>query len=414
MVDIRPRMTLKFTLAVASLAMLLGLAAGCSQKESFTPDFIGGLGTDTLLATGTLVSTFESSASLGKSADSTWASTRLVVSNWRGYLSRALLQFSSLPDSTVEITKATLFLYATRIESPNSSSIFGVYAVPDSVSLKNLAWVDLQDLGDEAGVFSLGSPDPDTIATDSALVDVTTLVTSWVKNQTPNWGLAVKLQDEAASDVIAEFAARDDLSTRKTAGGDTTFAVHPVLRIAYVESDSDSVYVELSPDQDCFVDTLTVPRPDTLLTCANGAPARTFIKFDVSTLPREATVISAKLKLTADMDLSSFDEMTLVCHALLDTVSGFHTKYGSQGAGTKKLIRSNLTNDPSFTMTVTALIQPVVSGLVTSYGFVIKSPNEKFDLDYAVLVSTGDGHPNLAPRLEIEYIMPPLPWYRKD
>jgi len=157
-----------------------------------------------------------------------------------------------------------------------------------------------------------------------------------------------------------------------------------------------------------------VPRPDTLLTCANGAPARTFIKFDVSTLPREATVISAKLKLTADMDLSSFDEMTLVCHALLDTVSGFHTKYGSQGAGTTALTDSALSGNPSFTMTVTALVQPVVSGLVTSYGFVIKSPNEKFDLDYAVLVSTGDGHPNLAPRLEIEYIMPPPPWYRRD
>jgi hypothetical protein len=66
-------------------------------------------------------------------------------------------------------------------------------------------------------------------------------------------------------------------------------------------------------------------------------------------------------------------------------------------------------------MDVTPLVQPQISRLVTAnYGLVIKSTAETTDLDFVVLVPARAGLTDDAPKLEIHYALPPLPWYRRN
>jgi hypothetical protein len=100
---------------------------------------------------------------------------------------------------------------------------------------------------------------------------------------------------------------------------------------------------------------------------------------------------------------------------VLDTVSGFGVTYGSSGAGSKVLLADTLAIHPTFTMNVTPLVQPQISGLLrANYGLVIKSTTETTDLDYVVFVPTRSGNTADAPKLEIRYALPPPPWYRRD
>ncbi len=407
-------MTSRVLVVLLGLGMLLGFSIGCSQKESFTPYLNGGLQTDTLFVYGTVANPSETSASLGKSAGGMWKSGQLIVCNWRGYHSRCFLGFSGLPDTSVQVTDATLFLYATRIEGAAETGSFGVYALADTLDEDNVTWNNMPDLGARVATFS-----PHRLGEDSVTVDVKDIVSAWVKGKIVNMGFAIKLEDELTSEqAIVEFGSREDASTRITDEGDTVH-VWPTLRIAYiayVDTAGEAKFTEVTAAEDTFADTLTVPLSDTLLAVANGFPTRTFLKFDVSGLPPAATITRAMLRLTAAMGASSFEEMTLVCHAVVDSViSGFDIGYGTKGSEATVLTKDELASDSSFALLVTPLVQPLVSGLVAhNYGLVIKSSDETVDLDFIVLVPARDGNPEFAPRLEVEYLKPPLPWYWRD
>jgi hypothetical protein len=388
------------------VAILLMSLAGCSQKEEFAPDLVGGLKTDTLFVPVTVVPAFENSAGLGKNTGDAYNSRKLVVCNWRNYLSRGFLRFGELPDSTFDIAKATLFLYATRAEGATLSDSFGIYPLVDSLDQQNITWATMPAAGNRVAGFALEAP-----GEDSVTADITAMVSAWVKNEMPNRGISVRLDTEGTPQTMVEFASREDASTRSF--GDTTIYVRPAIRIKYVDSAGDTGFVQALATEDTFADTLFVPMPDSLLAVANGSPRRAFIKFDVSSLPREANLVKASLRLSADMNASSFDSMVVVCHALLDTVSGFSTLYGTQGAGTTTLVAHKISTDPTFTMLVTPIVQPVVSGLVTNHGLIVRSSDEAADLDFVVFFPASAAD-TLAPRLEIIYTKPQGPLYRKD
>lgn len=411
------------------VAGALPLLSGCSEKETFTPTIVDGLKTDGLFRSDTLYTSddqaLETAASSGARAGYPKSSRKLVVCNWRGRAARCHLWFSELPESTVTVIRADLFLYATRIQSIPSDAQYEIYALTDTLEDDSLRWSDLDAvLGPKVADFSLEADPSGTIASDSVVLDVTSLVASWVGRETDNCGIAVRLADETASEAIAEFASREDATTR-TNDNDTTFYVRPALRIRYVAATSlaarelafaaaDTSYALALCTQDTFVDSLLVPLSDTLLVCSNGFPSRTYLKFDLSEIPVEASVIKSTLRLVPDLTASSFDALTISCHALVDTFSDFETEYGVKGAGTTALTYDSLDATSSIDMNITALVQNVVSGLVKDYGFVIRTSDETADLDFIVFTSTRDGDPDRAPRLEIEYVLPPLPSYRRD
>jgi hypothetical protein len=402
--------------AWACLAVLvagaLWLVPGCSQKEQFSPYLEGGLGTDSLFADTTLGAVVERSATSAKSAGDASGSRRLVVANWSGYAARTFLNFSLFPDTSLDITSAKLFLYITRVEGDVGTAAFGLYPLTDSLVQTGLRWANMPAAGDEIASFGL-PPNPE----DSLVLDVTATVSAWGKGTSANRGFVIRcLEEFAPTQRIVEFASGDDPSTRELIGADTTtIRVWPVLRVVSVDSTDSTEFTELVAAVDTFADTLASARSDTVLTVANGFPSRTFIKFDFSGIPREATVTRAVLKLAADMSASSFDSMAVICHAVLDTVSGFGVAYGTAGSGKTVLTRADMTANPSFAMEVTPLIQPQVSRFVkANYGLVVKSADETADLDFVVLVPTRAGQADLAPRLEIHYVLPPRPWYWRD
>jgi hypothetical protein len=402
---------------VLAATLALGIATlltGCSEKESFSPDLAGGLGSDSLFRSVTLSPVLEMTAKSGESAGNPYESRRLVVCNWRGYRSRCFLRFSALPDTTIEVTKATLFLYATRIQSTTPANVFGLYTLADSLYEETVTWESMPGLDTQVATFSLASPDPATMVADSVTLDVTSLVTSWMMEEGENLGLAVKLEDEVSSDVIVEFASREDQSTREVVAGDDTsdFYVRPVIRIEY--TDGDTSYVQSLSTEDTFAAIQLAPLPDSLLACGNGFPSRAFLQFDLGAIPREATVIRADLKLSVDLEASSFDSIAVICHALVDSMTGFASGYGVTGTGSKILWYPEIKNDQSFTMNITALVQPAVSRDVTNRGIFVKSRAEISDLDFVVFDSIMGGQPDKAARLQVEYVLPAAPRYWKD
>ncbi|MFZ1946113.1 MAG: DNRLRE domain-containing protein [bacterium] len=406
-----PRQILLAVLAALAVCAL----AGCSQKESFSPDIYGDLAPDSLFDSIDTAASTEASAGLGAAADSLWASRQMVVSNWRGRRAMSFVRFSALPESTVEITRASLFLYARRIQSDGAAYQFGIYTLATALNETTLTWTARPDLEDRVAVFSLGSSGPDAMAEDSVIVDLTSLVSGWVSAQDSNFGLAIKLEDEGGSRVIAEFATAQDPTTRdRVADSDTTdFQVWPHLKIDYIE-DSDTSYIEALATQDVFAASLDEPLPDTLLACGNGFPTRAFVAFDLADVPREASVARAEIKLNVDLASSSFDEITVACYGLVSPIGGFKTAHGSTYIDSEVMADSSVQSDQAFSFDVTVPVQALVSKQVENYGFVFESLGEDADLDFVVFQSAMGGRPDLAPRLEVYYTLPPPPRYEKD
>jgi len=412
--SISPRWLAGALCLAAVVAVALWSLPGCSEKASFSPEITDGLGTDALFRSIILDPVLETAASSGGHAGAPNESGRLVVCNWRGRMARAFLRFSDLPESTVTVIKADLFLYATRIQSVSLSDVYEIHALEQTPNDKTVNWDSLESyMGPQVASFSLASAGPDSIPTDSVVVDLTETVASWVSKETVNTGIAIKRENETGSESIVEFASREDQTTRSV--DSTDFFVRPVLRISYIDSvGADTSFVQALSTHDTFVDTLLVPLPDTLLACSNGFPTRTYLRFDIpDSVPRQATVITSTLKMSVDLAASSFDSMSVIAHAMVEPFDGFTTDFGAVGTGTKLLTFHAIKETPIFSMNVAALIQPLVSRLATNNGIMIRSVAESADLDFVVFASRA-GTGIAAPQLEIRYSVPPPPRYEGD
>jgi hypothetical protein len=173
--------------------------------------------------------------------------------------------------------------------------------------------------------------------------------------------------------------------------------------------------------EDVFADTLVTPfPPDTLsMLCGNGFASRSFVKFDLSDIPEGSTLARSVLLISPDLEQSSFDSMEVECHAVLDaTWSGFDTEIRALGAGLVTLIPEKLSDGDTLEMDITAILQDVVAGKKPNYGLALKSPDERFDLDFVRFFSHSypdtDLVPVLRPVLRVEYMLPPEPPYPED
>ncbi len=370
----------------------------------------------------TLVAVESNWANKGKTASDSYTSRRLVVANAPGViedshiLARCFLWFRSLPETTARIDSAFLYLYVTNLSARGISPEIGVYALTDTLKQTEVTW-------DKSPSFD---PQPVKLFTiektsDSILVDLTDLVDQWVHGEKPNLGIAlVGNENPGECDYIAEFGSREALITTKVEDGDTTvFDFRPSLRIIYIDTADTSGgarFYQTTPSVDTFIDTLIAPCRTCIdrsrLVCGNGTPSRAFIRFNLESIPTEATVLNAKLSISVDFEQSRFDSMELICHAVVDSQwSGFSSPIGSTGAGKIQVLGSAQPN--VLTFDVTPLIQPLVARKVPNYGMVIKSTGEAGDLDY-IKFYPADENQEKAPNLKILYMLPPAPPLRED
>jgi hypothetical protein len=408
-----------YHLGIRSILLCAGLAsmiwlAGCSEKEAFAPTLAGELAPDSLFK---FPDAFRSNASdwanSGKSAGGMWQSKRIVVCNWQRYLARGFLRFSSLPDSTMDIIQATLLIYPTRLDGNIGGLSLGLYALAETLYQDNLFWGNKPGI-EAAPLTDLSVPG---VLGDSATADVTDIVSAWVKGERVNLGLAIVTDSVmGAPEGIVEFASLEAPTTQIiTAANDTiNYDYRPALRITYQDTVSHTAKYVIS--EDAFADTLTEPFAEDPMTivCGNGFPSRAFMRFDLSSLPIEATVLRAVLRLTPDLEQSSFDSMEIRCHAVLDsTWRDFGSSIGISGAGFTVIRRDSLFPGETIDMAITALVQPLVSQTETDRGFVIRSADETADLDFIRFFSSQNADSGLVPRLEVRYSLPPEPPYSK-
>lgn len=413
------RFSTRGKMAVSAAVIMAVVITGCSKEASFTADDIP---TDYRFAADTLKATDSGWANSDSSAGGSYLSKRLVVGTSPGpitgsyYTARTFLWFLSLPDSTVDVTSAELYLYATAVNGSYGCGTFDIHTLADTLYQTILYWGNMPgpDLEPVAG-FSAPGQDGDSI-----FVDVTDVVTSWIKNESENLGFAIKGSEIANDFCLVEFASREVTRTTDISGVDTTvFEFRPALRIAYTDTAGEAQFYESIASADAFADTLIAlgepPEELQSLVCGNGFPSRAFIKFNVLALPIEATVTKAVLRLTPDLEGSVFDSIGVTCHAVLDTAwSGLNTRIGASGAGLRVLRRRDPDPGQTVGLDITGLVHPLVARKVSSYGFVIKSAGETSDLDFVSFFGSESADRSRHPRLEIDYLMPPDPPYSEE
>jgi hypothetical protein len=400
--------------ACLTLLLILACLSGCSKEAAFYSDELPG---SERFRDTTLVAVASDWASSDHSMGSRQLTKRLVVGAWRNYKARAFIGFSSLPDSGAEILSATLYLHAARAEGNVVGTDVTISALTDTVDQSYIFWDDLPSYSAEHSVIHR----PPAESLHSWVVPVTGIVSSWVSKEMPNLGLVVKLEDEEPSggDVIVEIASRETPPKETTEDDVTTTIDHrPALTIAYIDVEADSVdTLKLTSAADVFVDTLTAPFPaDTQgLLCSNGVRSRCLVAFDVGCVPLEATVTKATLKLTPNLEESSFDSMSVKCHAALDPGwRGDSTVIGVTGLGSQLLEIEDLVQGNTIDMVITGLIQPLVSKKQTAYGLVVKSIDEAADIDFVRFFSSSADCTLWRPRLKIDYLVPPEAWYEEE
>jgi hypothetical protein len=405
------------------VALLIAAAAffGCSKEASFTAD---DLGVDVRLKSDTLTATASDWDILDRSAGNSWRSRRLVVANTEYtqcgssvHLSRSFLRFGSLPDSAADITSATLYMYVTHVWPCLTSCglTLDIHTLTDTLDQRNIYWGNMPAFDPGAiGGFFIPLHGADSVSTD-----ITEVVRSWVSGESSNLGLAIVSDESPDFQSLVEFASREAPPVENISDEDTTtLDFRPALRIAYVDTAGEEQFFRSVASEDVFADTLMnfgdCDDP-AMLVVGNGFPSRAFVKFDVMTLPIEATVSKAVLNLTVSNPASRFDSMGVICHAVLDSAwSGYGTTIGLTGAGLAILKRDEMAQEEVINLDITPLIQPLVARQQRNYGLVIKSVDETSDLDFVSFFSSSVSDTSLRPKLKLDYVMPPLPPYSEE
>lgn len=396
-------------LAFIIIVLISASILGCSKEALFYSDDLADPGRfrDT-----TLYAVRTDWDNARHTSGSAWLSQRLVVANAPGpieqstFLARTFLWFTSLPETTAKIERASLFLYVTRLDWSGASPEISLYALTDTLDQFHLAWDRMPSMdASPIQTFSVSQ------SLDSVIVDVTKTVEDWLSGDSENLGLALVTDENPGGVLIAEFASREHPRKEISDTTGTTFIDYrPTLRVVYVDTadtSAEAKYLESVASVDTFADSLFLEKPAEsaqFIVCGNGTPSRCFVKFDIDSIPVEASVAKAVLRLTADFENSSFDSIDLICHAAVEsTWTHFGSPIGGAGAGRTTLKRFQ--EQPTVEFDITVLVQPLVARKVKNRGFVIKSANEGADIDFVKFFAAGAPQ-GLEPELEIHYVLP--------
>ncbi len=112
------------------------------------------------------------------------------------------------------------------------------------------------------------------------------LVTSWIDSTVENYGIYIKIEQGA---FLKQFYSGNSVQNQ------------PFLRVRYRRVGADTTLLaEFSPTADAFIFEETAPLPEGPLYVSDGDDYRTLLKFDLSSIPKYATINRAQLYLTID------------------------------------------------------------------------------------------------------------------
>lgn len=250
--------------------------------------------------------------------------------------------------------------------------------------------------------------------------DVTALGLEWLANPYRNYGVVLKLKDEeeSAGVGIKEFYSTNQYSKVNA----------PRLEIAYVDDEGEKVYRVLLPEKDCFITEYggefgggEVHGYDEFLDFGsfNGYARRVLLYFNLSPaatgIPATASVARARLRLFY-LPAARDERVRIAVYRLTAAfeegakqdvleLQKFHDNYAY-------IDREFMKEPPGYVdLYVNSLVQEWISGKHPNYGLVIKAPDESTAQAFPRFAAKDNGDPARRPFLEIEYTLPPEPWY---
>lgn len=306
---------------------------------------------------------------------------------------KTLICFSDLPDSGT-VDSAFVTLTPREIIGASSGTFSAtVYLMESDWNEYEITWelFDHDIHGNEIATFMLNASEINTNL-DSITISFeipVEHVQSWMDTATAddNYGILITYNE---SDFIVGFYGRG-------------LSSGPKLDL-YISQDT-TLHEEIVPLKDAFIAaTLQTENSDRLFV-GNGSSLRTFLDFDVTSIPEDATINKAFLLLYSDTLLSipnNSGSFYILAYPVKEAINWpittitYDTAYYVSGTA----------SGDSATFNITSMVQDWTSKVKENFGLMLKGNNEYFDLHQRSFFST-TADSALQPYLEIYYTEPP-------
>jgi len=317
----------------------------------------------------------------------------LLVGFWQGQEARSLLLFADsleaeeqLPDTLLPLIGAKLTLMA----NVEANALAGTDSLNVTVHEIRSIWDDSTVTWETPWSEAGGDFDPEPIATgiltdnasDTLQLDFNAigleLVAGWLQGQANN-GLILKTIDPQ----------NDNLKYFYTA---------PSLELTFATSDTSDTTVSAEVDQDAFIVQPGPPLAEGFLCVSDGTVRRSWIHFDLPTVPESVFVNRAVLSLSVSEFNSPLEQMTIRAYQVndIETLAFNTSNYGSASLFSGKDLLE---------FQITGLVQNWVYGTPNA-GLILKVAGEYQDLSRA-LFFTSAADSLYRPSLTITYTSPP-------
>ena len=317
----------------------------------------------------------------------------LLVGFWQGQEARSLLLFSDslqaeiqLPDTLLPLIGAKLTLMA----NVDANALAGTDSLNVTVHEIRSAWDDSTVTWETPWSEPGGDFDPEPIAvgiladnaSDTLQLDFNTtgleLLAEWLQGQSNN-GLILKTIDPQS----------DNLKYLYTA---------PKLELTFATSDTSDTTLSAEPDQDAFIVQPGAPIAEDFLCVSDGTVRRSWILFDLPTVPESVFVNRAVLSLSVSEFDSPLEQMTIRAYQVndIETLAFNTSNYGSASLFSGKDLLE---------FQITGLVQNWIYGMPNA-GLIIKVAGEYQDISSA-LFFTSAADSLFRPTLTITYTCPP-------
>jgi len=305
--------------------------------------------------------------------------------------SRALIQFggfTAIPKTTDTLSAVIKIPINYKFKNSAGNLKLNVHKLLLSWDAKTFTW-------DNCKVDSLYGSTPDTIfikdinAADSILtIDVTPIVRGWVNDQIDLPNGIILIPDILESDIIT--GTRNSLDTMVVTYRDT--ANKTLKTLSFVAT------------QQTFVANGANPQIDTVSFILAGVGYRTLMRFDISSIPRRASITQAIFEVTSDETSSlrnsySHDSL-IVSIARNDTFP-----YASIALGTI-CPKSSDSSRIFYSTDIKTLIQQWVVH-EPNYGLILSAYGELTSFDRFAICNASSQDLSLRPKLKIKYTVLP-------
>ena len=325
-------------------------------------------------------------------------SSLLYLGGDADYVARPVLRFSILDTMSLDfITSFQLVLH-----QPDTAKSMGFICRPCSSEWmeSGVSWLMADSFNHwliPGGDFLRETLATGTLSGDSATFDFRYAgFDSTLKARIRNCGIGIFAQDTG---IVAIYA-----------GTGSNTATAPRLRVTYTNKGKQTTRVINDIADASLIDTVARSQPFDLLV-GSGVAFRTWLTFNVDSIPAAATIAKADLKFKPETKYRRTDTIIFGASRLTEsfTVKGANARFESLPSSIARYIVP-ADSDTAVTIDVRSLVQLWTSGndTIPNHGLLITSSPEWSALFRLRIPRSG---PN-APRLEIQYVLPPEDRFR--